>query len=1206
MKLSHFSAAAFSILYFHFAVILGAMPNESHAQGFQIDSGVSGSWYDRAKAGQGFTIAILSSDSALLTWFTYDQNGNQLWMQGVGSIQGNQMVFEQLLRFEGLKFGPDMNPGDRIDIPSGSMTISFSSCGAGVAQYSGTDILPSDTLNIERLSVVASFSCDQFVAPQLTGVFHKGLSGAWYEPASAGQGWQIEVLSDDLALIYWFTYDQQGRQRWMIGIGQINVNGVFVEEMLRPIGGRFGPAFDPDEVVHTHWGAFAISHVGCQRAVAAYGAAASDGFGSFREVVPLAMINGADPCGFPQGLSSISGELAATSGSTVDGTTNDPNSILIPNDTPAQAQEAGNPVVITGFAAASPVGFGRYASQTDEFDEYRLPLIAGQSLQLIIADWDPDNPTRNDLDLWLYRSGENEPVATAMGIGRNEFIAISETGFYDVVVQAFNGASVYTLSASYAPVPATAQSFDLMADFEPGEILVGFRRPIDKHGENHWEIPQRAAQDQGLELLESGLIGSALLGLAQDTIEQPASANAVPFSHTGSAIPGKLAQAASRPDLSIRLQTIGAVKALLAREDVHYAHPNYRMHALSNDPRRAEQWHYDSISLPAAWDISRGDANVLVAVIDSGIGPHPDIAANVRYDLGLDAVSLINNITSDRPGDDPIDSFTTQVRESHGTHVAGTVAALAGNARDGVGVAPDVSVMPVRVLGANGSGSIFAIQRAIYWAAGHSEYESIPDPVRHADVINLSLGGFGACPPGIQAAIDFARNKGIIVVAAAGNDTSSLNVMPAGCEGVVSVAATNRFNQPAYYSNCGNHVSVAAPGGEVSSSADTLANGPSGSMPRYRPQSASSCRTNPQTISSFVDGVFSLNYEISPTRRLPLFNPYHGTSMAAPHVAGVAALMKSVNPDLTPQAFDALLSAGSLTDRVGSAAWDPEYGYGVINARKAVQAALGSGQATPGSILGNPASLSFGDVAQTRTLRIEPAGSNVGSLEGFFQNESPWLVSALSLEVGADGFGLYQIGIDRSGLVPGLHVGTLIARSTNGIEARIPVDMRVEAMDQIGEAGFLYLALFDANTGVLVDLLGGSGFEGRYHYEINGLVAGAYLLLAFSDVGYRGYVCNDGDLCGYYPGSGPLQALVLGSGIDLEIQQINVEPDVTGIGETGPSQLSMLSNDSEHNLIALGHFASRSIQARLSDLDLMDRRAHADTSDGRMIKLGRN
>ncbi|MEO7773683.1 MAG: S8 family serine peptidase, partial [Steroidobacteraceae bacterium] len=235
-----------------------------------------------------------------------------------------------------------------------------------------------------------------------------------------------------------------------------------------------------------------------------------------------------------------------------------------------------------------------------------------------------------------------------------------------------------------------------------------------------------------------------------------------------------------------------------------------------NDPSYTNQWHYyeptGGINLPAAWDQSTG-AGVVVAVIDTGITTHPDLDANIV--AGYD---FISDDKTARDGDgydpDPADQgdwvtadycdLGSPAQDStwHGTHVAGTVAAVSNNAKGVAGVAFNAKVMPLRVLGRCG-GSTSDIANAIVWAAGGA-VQGVPNNPNPVEVINMSLGGEGDCSITTQQAIDFAVSRGVVVVVAAGNDNSTASTHePANCNNVITVGATNRSGGRAGYSNYG-------------------------------------------------------------------------------------------------------------------------------------------------------------------------------------------------------------------------------------------------------------------------------------------------------------------------------------------------------------------------------------------------------------------
>lgn len=392
----------------------------------------------------------------------------------------------------------------------------------------------------------------------------------------------------------------------------------------------------------------------------------------------------------------------------------------------------------------------------------------------------------------------------------------------------------------------------------------------------------------------------------------------------------------------VRDRTLALVREFNARPDVEYAQPNYierTFDTTPNDPRYPEQWHYfnngtgtgespGGINLPRAWDTSTGNPNVVVAVLDTGSLPnHEDIAQNLIQ--GFDMISNIlisndgdgrDNIPTD-PGDGfnanecvPLGSPPHPARPNswHGTHVAGTIGV--GETNNGVGVAGvnwRVSVEPVRVLGKCGGTSV-DINDGIRWAAG-LPVPGVPNNTAPANVINMSLGTLPGVPcsltPSRQAAINDAVAQGVTVVVAAGNDAvDAAQVSPASCDNVITVAASDyRGRLVTRYSNFGTTIEIMAPGGD-----------------RQRDDNGDG---NP-------DGVLSMCGP--PTPGTPCasgkYAYYNGTSMAAPHVAGVAALWLAQDPTLSPAQLLTELQNNALP-RTSSQCPKP-CGAGLLNAAK--------------------------------------------------------------------------------------------------------------------------------------------------------------------------------------------------------------------------------------------------------------------------------
>ncbi|WP_185824271.1 S8 family peptidase [Xanthomonas sp. SI] len=360
------------------------------------------------------------------------------------------------------------------------------------------------------------------------------------------------------------------------------------------------------------------------------------------------------------------------------------------------------------------------------------------------------------------------------------------------------------------------------------------------------------------------------------------------------------------------------MRQLAADPNVEYVEVDQRMTiALTpNDPSLSNQWAFGTttagINVRPAWDQATG-TGVVVAVIDTGITSHPDLNANILpgYDFISDATGARDgNGRDSNPADEGDWSAANECYSGspasnsswHGTHVAGTIAALTNNSTGVAGTAFNAKILPVRVLGKCG-GYTSDIADAITWASGGT-VSGVPANTTPAEVINMSLGGSGTCSTTYQNAINGAVGRGTTVVVAAGNSSANVSTsVPANCANVIAVAATTSSRAKASYSNYGTGIDISAPGSSIQS---TLNSG----------------TTTPGSAS---------------------YASYNGTSMAAPHVAGVVALMQSVaSTPLTPAQVESTIksTAASFSCSQGC-------GAGLLDANAAVTAALGGGTTTP-------------------------------------------------------------------------------------------------------------------------------------------------------------------------------------------------------------------------------------------------------------------
>jgi thermitase len=298
-------------------------------------------------------------------------------------------------------------------------------------------------------------------------------------------------------------------------------------------------------------------------------------------------------------------------------------------------------------------------------------------------------------------------------------------------------------------------------------------------------------------------------------------------------------------------------------ENVVYAEPNYIL--LQNQPNdalyRQHQWNLPMIKAEAGWDLTRGDENVVIAVIDTGIElDHPDLSGRITNGY---------NVLNDN--DDPSDN------NGHGTHVAGIIASRTNNGEGVAGITWYNRIMPVKVMGTEGYGTSYDVAQGIRWATDHG-----------ADVINMSLGNYQDSSV-LQEAIQYAYGQDVVLIGASGNDNSDQPSFPAAYPEVMAISAVDDNGNRAQFSNFGDYVDVAAPGVNIAS-----------------------------TYLNKQYGVLS------------------GTSMAAPHVTALAALIRSLNPELTNQQVTDIIT--NSADDLGEPGKDNYYGAGLINIENALNA----------------------------------------------------------------------------------------------------------------------------------------------------------------------------------------------------------------------------------------------------------------------------
>ncbi len=434
-----------------------------------------------------------------------------------------------------------------------------------------------------------------------------------------------------------------------------------------------------------------------------------------------------------------------------------------------------------------------------------------------------------------------------------------------------------------------------------------------------------------------------------------------------SAVPLSVERKLSERSHLLRLErpmTVGEARALAAQlrasGEVEAAEPDLIMQPqviAPNDPGFATwpgQWHYLSpgganaggADLPPAWAMTLGSGNVNVAVLDTGVRPHRDLPSLLPgYDFISSATVANDGGGRDADPSDPGDYAAagecgsgSAARNSswHGTHVIGTIGAIMDNGLYGTGVAPNVRLLPVRVLGRCG-GYTSDIVDGLRWAAG-LDVAGVPRNANPARVINLSLGSAGSCSVAFQSAVNEVNARGAIVVVATGNGGTNVVNQPANCSGVLAVTSHAIDGDNADYANIGSHTTISAPGGGCGTGATMC-------IPGYTAD-------GPAVYSLGNTGT---SVPLADSAALKL-----GTSMAAPHVSGTVALMLSMNPQLTRAEITGILRNSARPFPANSAcllaANSGLCGAGLLDAQAAltaiapvVQVALGNQVVAPGA-----------------------------------------------------------------------------------------------------------------------------------------------------------------------------------------------------------------------------------------------------------------
>lgn len=855
-------------------------------------------------------------------------------------------------------------------------------------------------------------------------------------------------------------------------------------------------------------------------------------------------VSGSEPAPDPSATAgqpySLSGAVSVSESQTVDTDTNDPAQTgRRSNNTFGTVQPLPNPGLATGYLTVAGGGAaGAVSVAGDLVDAYTATLQAGQVIEL---DFTADTALV-DVDLGLYDQDRNL-VGRSVGTNSYECIAVTKAGTYTIGAQLFaDGSTTGTLYQLRVGTPGSARCPNTQAQAATfvADSVVALAAPEPGSP----VLPAAAASRKGLDVRSgggdrSGAFMSLSVPTDEATMVRVLAANRSPHEPGGAAAVTAKAVEAARGDPAWRggmsdqarsaHAAIDLAKSLVRHGQYLAATPNVLLYQQA-DPMPAfppndrlyplQTWNYEMISLPAAATRLQGFTSTradppIVAVVDSGIvAEHPDLKGQVLtgYDFITDPLVAVDG---DGPDANPDDSITSESWGFHGTHVAGTVAALTGNGIGVAGLAPIARIMPLRALGqpksaGEGAGSTSDVIAGILYAAG-LENSSGKLPARKADVINLSLGGRGDCPAIFQTAFSRVKDSGVMVVVAAGNGSDMAVpvdtpiAVPANCTNVIAVTAVGAQRTRAWYSNAGPEAAIAAPGGNLRESYTGMPGG---------------------------DAVVSTIAVNGSGGRSPDYKGYQGTSMAAPHVAAVLALMRYVNPAITPAQVDALVRSGALTDDIGPAGWDRVFGNGLINADKAVVAALasrdGGGTAPPDTgaqVSAQPSSLFLGSNGQSGEITLAVTGTSSERITSVTTDSTVIAVAPKAGAVDATtALGTYVVTVNRAAVPDNTTVyPNVVVQLTPDRQIRIPVgvERRSGAASVGSAAGPVYVLVVDANsadnTVVAQVAVPSADAAGAYPYSVTVPGTARIWVVAGSDLDNDGFICNKGENCGIYP-----------------------------------------------------------------------------------------
>ena len=778
------------------------------------------------------------------------------------------------------------------------------------------------------------------------------------------------------------------------------------------------------------------------------------------------------------GVLRVSGTITVQRDSDID---LDLNSSSLLNNELDDPQLIANPSTIGGYLSGYSGAYANASNTTfnqDTHDYFKVSLVKGQEIQISVFQADSSLDVI-ELELALFDEFEVKQETIDINEFSSNTLIVPADGLYTLSlgVSTLTSPLLYTLSLSQSISSQALSVSDikiLSQDFIPGEILLKLKKgktipATDNTVKSASSTPLKTASNN------TDSIESLLEKLRQkETIPNIATVYQVqPSSKKPSIKIANYTEASAIKQLSLleqKIQTLEIITQLNESEDVEFAEPNFIYHsaASKDDPRLSDQWNLSMLSAPAAWQLSSGQ-DVIVAVLDTGINAtHEDLTNNIHpggYDFITDTKSSGDGNGFDGDPNDEGTSF-------HGSHVAGIIAAEADNMKGIAGLAYDAKIMPLRVLGVQDTGSSSDIAQAILYAAG---LENTSGNSLRADIINMSFGS-EAQSATVKAALDKAYAQGLILIAAAGNIATDTAFYPAAFENVIGVGAVSNDKKRSSFSNFGINLDLVAPGGTGSGSA---------------------------TFDGFQDAILS-------TVGANNYSEYIGTSMAAPHVSAVAALIKQLMPSLNGENFKAALDAGYLTQNLTTSTADINnfYGKGLIDAAKSVNWAKGN-VIMPGILSVYPTQFGFIGANTKAELSLTNPSDSVITITSIVEQES-WLEITAKDDVDdISKLGNYLVEVNLALASLGQGIITINYEIDNGPAQQQIINVFISRASQGDPSvGNLYVSLYkeeDILNGVYQQAYGipATLTNGAYEYCFNYVEPGRYLLTASTD--------NDGD-----------------------------------------------------------------------------------------------